>query len=194
MKKKMVLGLALLTVAALTSCAPQKDNTKENVKVEESNSQKESDKNKAETEGQKTETNSDQQPESGDSTVKTETVKVNIYFPDPESGEMISKTVELESVDARAIWKELQQTGVVGEETEVLGVEVDEGNQSMILDLDSDFGEELRSMGTTGEKEILDSIVDTYLEAFQCNKIKITEQGGTLVSGHKEYGEYLERK
>lgn len=194
MKKQIVIGLALLTAVALSSCESPKDNIKENTKTEESTNKKEPDKNKTETEEQKTEENPGQQPESGDSDGKTESVKVNVYYPDPESGELVPKTVEMESVDAQMIWKELRKAGVVSEETAVLGVEVDEGSQTMILDLNAAFGEQLRSMGTTGEKEIIDSIVATYLEAFKCQKLKITEESGVLASGHKEYGEYLEKK
>ena len=34
-------------------------------------------------------------------------------------------------------------------------------------------------------------VVNTYLDDYKCSSIKITEEGQTLCSGHREYTEYL---
>lgn len=199
MKRRLILGIMLLAVFAFSACSPQKDNVKEPSNTEETAENKEQHKNKTDSEEKEAKENKDeksleQQPENESSGDKLQSIKLNIYYPDSESGELASKSVDVDKLDAQLIWKELQQVGVAAEGTSVLGLEVDGGGQTMVLDLNEAFGKQLRSMGTTGEKETLTSIVATYLEAFQCQKIKITEEGGILTSGHKEYGEYLERR
>lgn len=51
----------------------------------------------------------------------------------------------------------------------------------------------LRSFGTAGEREIVGCIVNTYLDAYKAEEIKITEEGQTLTTGHAEYAEYLRK-
>ena len=55
------------------------------------------------------------------------------------------------------------------------------------------FGNQLRSYGTSGETMLIQSVVNTFLDTYGCEKIKITENGETLYSGHMEYTEYMEK-
>lgn len=194
MKKPLILGIVLLAVFAFSACSPQKDNVRDMSETEENAKKKEHSTEKTETEEKNLEDNLESPPENESTGDKLKPIKLNIYYPDSASGELISKSVEVEKIDAQIIWKELQQIGVAAEGTGVLGVEIDGDGQSMTLDLNEVFGNQIRGMGTTGENETLNSIVNTYLEAYQCQKIKITEEGGILTSGHKEYGDYLERR
>lgn len=116
-----------------------------------------------------------------------------VYYPDEETGKLISTQVEVSEVDAKEIWIELQKIKIVSENEKVLGIEIAD-DKSMTLDLNKEFGEHLRSVGTTEEKGIIESIANTYLEAFACEKIMLTEEGGQLYSGHKEYNTYIEKK
>ena len=181
MKRKLLYSLILLLLVGMTACGK----TQESEKKETENTE-----DTENTENSKEEDTDPQEPSSDEAG----TVQINIYSIDSESGEMTSQMVEVPSIDAQVIWGELQKTGIVSNETAVLGLETTGQDGSMVLDLNKAFGEQLRSMGTTGENEIMNSIVYTYLEAFQCDKIKITEEGGTLYSGHKEYTEYLEKR
>lgn len=69
---------------------------------------------------------------------------------------------------------------------------VKDGEQ-LQLDVNRSFGEWLRSFGTAGEQEIMSCVVNTYLDAYGAQSIKITEEGQILNSGHMSYEEYMEK-
>ena len=62
------------------------------------------------------------------------------------------------------------------------------GNIARIRAIDLDFnaatGEYIRSMGTTGEIQIIGCIINTYLETYDCDGIKLTEEGKVLQTSH----------
>lgn len=68
----------------------------------------------------------------------------------------------------------------------------EKGNR-LELDVDVAFGDWLRSFGTTGEREIISCVVNTYLDAYKAEEIKLTEEGQVLCTGHTEYAEYLRK-
>lgn len=116
--------------------------------------------------------------------------KIKIYYVDPDTAEITSRVEEFSEVDAERIWMAFQQDGLVPETCKINSFqEVDE--QKIEMDVTADFGEKLRSMGTTGEEEIMHCVVNTYLEAYNCDEIKITEDGQTLYSNNREYEGYL---
>ena len=78
---------------------------------------------------------------------------------------------------------------MVDEDTKVNSIE--QVGKALSLDVNEAFGVQLRSYGTTGETILIQSVVNTFLDAYGCEKIKITENGATLCSGHMEYGEYM---
>lgn len=122
---------------------------------------------------------------------KEEPVEVNIYKINPDNEERVIEVKECEELNETILWEFLKEAKVVPEESNALSLEV-KGNQ-LELDVDIAFGEWLRSFGTTGEKEIISCVVNTYLDAYQADEIKITEEGQTLYSGHTEYTEYLRK-
>lgn len=110
---------------------------------------------------------------------QTKTVK--IYLINDETGQLESK--EMEAKDEQEIWKCLQDTGIINDDCKLLGFTVDEKAHTMELDFNSATGDRFRSMGTTGTEEILACIVDTYLDAYSCEKIKLTEEGNVPDTG-----------
>ena len=48
-------------------------------------------------------------------------------------------------------------------------------------------------MGSTGEYYIIGSVCNTFLDAYGCEKIKITVENATLETGHAEFSGYLTR-
>ena len=61
-------------------------------------------------------------------------------------------------------------------------------------DVDEGFGNYIRSMGTTGETEVLACVVNTYLDSFQCEKIKITEAGRTFETSGAVLAGYMTKQ
>ncbi|MCB7305223.1 GerMN domain-containing protein [Bariatricus massiliensis] len=193
-KKGIVCGIMLLLIS-LTSCGQQKNANNEVDKPQDSVvSEKDNEQETSKEEDEENGNNELNEPEHEVETESQGTISISVYYPHEESGELVSKSVAIEKLDAQLIWEELQKVGVVEDKTAVLGIEINSGNSTIDLDLNEAFGIQLRSMGTTGEKELLNSIVNTYLDAFQCDKIKLTEEGGVLASGHKEYEGYLGRE
>lgn len=117
--------------------------------------------------------------------------EVTIYCVDDETGEMTTKTAMIE--DEQDIWEVLQESGILTEECELKSFTVDKEKRKIDLDVNLAVGERIRSMGTTGELQIIGSIVNTYSEAYDCDGVKITEEGNPLQSGHAIYDGYNQK-
>lgn len=193
MKKFLILGLSLLCIVCMTACGQKKATEEEELKKQVKQEENESEEKQNEQQEGSQEVGGQEQ-ENTDDVQSSSSIVIKVYYPDEESGEMTSVEVEIENLDARLIWQQLQKVGVINAGPDVLGIETNVSEGIITLDLNEAFGNQLRSMGTTGEKDLLNSIVYTYLDAYQCQKIKLTENGGVLVSGHKEYGNYLEKE
>ena len=68
-----------------------------------------------------------------------------------------------------------------------------EGTVRNVVDFNGAFGVYVSSKGTTGEYYTIGSIVNTFLDAYGCEKIKITVEGNTLETGHNDYPGYMDR-
>ena len=106
-------------------------------------------------------------------------------------------TEEVEASEVTAGWLlgQLTSRGTVSGEVQALScteTQVD-GVKALNLDLNQAFGTALGSMGTAGEYMTLGSVVNTFLDAFECEKIQITVEGATLATGHTDYQGYLNR-
>ena len=120
---------------------------------------------------------------------KVEVLTGKIYYIDDESGQTMEEEVEVETLDANTIWKKMQEKGIVPGDATVLSF-VQNGD-TLELDLDEKFGEYIRRQGSMGEQEILKCIVNTYLDNFSAQKLKITEEGMVFSSGHAIYDSYF---
>lgn len=114
---------------------------------------------------------------------------VTLYYVDDQTAQITKKDVEIK--DENDLWTELQKSGILTDDCSLLSIKTDETSGVMELDFNSATGERIRSMGTTGETEIIGCIVNTYLEAYNCEKIKLTEEGGIFESSHASYDGYI---
>ncbi|MBM6804439.1 GerMN domain-containing protein [Mediterraneibacter glycyrrhizinilyticus] len=110
------------------------------------------------------------------------TMSVRIYYVDDNSGTIIGKTID--ASDEYDVWSALIDFGVLTDGCELLSFSLDSVNKTIDLDFNSATGNRIRSMGTTGETEIIGCIVNTYLEAYDCDGIKLTEEGKNLQTSH----------
>ena len=78
----------------------------------------------------------------------------------------------------------MKESGLLTEDCELLNLNVNEAEKKMDLDFNSATGERIRSMGTTGETQIIGCIINTYLEAYGCEGIRLTEEGQVLQTSH----------
>ena len=122
-----------------------------------------------------------------------EPVIVKLYGLDENAENLVTDDVEFESLDEQMIWKALQDSGRISAESTLLKFSKDDTTGTLYMDVDHNFGDRLRSFGTSGENNMMISVVDTYLDAYECERLKITEEGDDLVSGHAEYTGYLKK-
>ena len=101
---------------------------------------------------------------------------------DEASAEVIGEGYKIS--DEYDIWEILQKKGILTDECRLLSLKVNESEKKIDLDFNTGTGDRIRSMGTTGETEIIGCIVNTYLEAYDCNKIKLTENGESFETSH----------
>lgn len=112
----------------------------------------------------------------------TENKPITVYFVEDESGEVTGENIEI--TDENDIWSALQDKGVLTTECRLLSFKIDESQKKIDLDFDSATGKRIRSMGTTGEMQIIGCIVNTFLEAYNCDSIRLTENGMPLETSH----------
>ena len=182
--KKIILAIMMMSVLGSTACANAVTDTEENNKAQEEIVNQEKEDNTTKQEENKKEESADNKdmPEK-------EAVTIVVYYPNENADGTDTEEMKCEELTAEAVWTLLKEKDVVVEDTAVNSLE-QEGN-TLKLDVNEAFGNQLRSYGNTGETMLIQSVVNTFLDAYGCEKIKITENGETLFSGHMEYMEYM---
>ncbi len=107
---------------------------------------------------------------------------VTIYYVDDQTGGITEKNVEIQ--DEYDIWNALKERGILTEDCQLLNLKVDVDEKKLDLDFNSETGDRIRSTGTTGETEIIGCIINTYLEAYECEEIRLTQEGMAFVTSH----------
>lgn len=177
--KKRIISLLLFLTLACTACTNTNSVATENKQEEAVNQEKEETKDDAGTE-----TEEEKKEEK-----KEEKVEITVYYPDEMAENMLTEVVACDEVTKEVVWELLKEKDIISEECDI---HTFEQNQTVIdLDVNEAFGNQLRSYGTTGEKMMIHCVVNTFLDAFECEKIKITENGEILCSGHREYDDYM---
>lgn len=198
MKKWMKLFLLLgacMILAVGCQKSESEEETQEEKKAEalEIESEKEDEEDAEESEEAEEET--DEKEESGQQTPVAKTKTVTIYSSNDSADGFVKEEVETSEVTAGWLLGQLASRGTVSGEVQALActeTQVD-GVKALNLDLNQAFGNALGSMGTAGEYMTLGSVVNTFLDAFECEKIQITVEGATLATGHTDYPGYLNR-
>ena len=104
---------------------------------------------------------------------------------------MIEEVVINEKMTEELLWNLWKDKNIIKKECEINSF-TQEGTL-LKMDVNEAFGMQLRLLGTSGESVLLNSVVNTYLDAYQCEKISITENGGILYSEHAAYAEPFEK-
>lgn len=168
-----------LTVFLLTGCGGEADKEKEDEQRKEEVQKPEDEEVKDQNEQQNVQADSeDQAMDEPADTLR----QVSVYYVDDQTAEIVSKSVEVH--DEYDIWNALKGSGILTDDCELLSLTVNEAEKKMDLDFNSAVGDRVRSMGTTGETEIVGCIINTYLEAYGCEGIRLTEEGQAFVTSH----------
>ena len=126
-------------------------------------------------------------------------MSVTLYLPNDNADGFVTREVTLpreapqdtmeqliqSTALAEDILEQLVQAGALPEGVRVLSMD------SGVLDLNSAFLSFLNSMGTSGEYVVMGSVVNTYLTAFDLERITITVEGNVPETGHSIYDQPL---
>ncbi len=195
MKKKIFIGLltgVLLSISACSNSASTDLAQSENQEVEQQkdNNVEQKNENKEEQSGE----NSDEKSEN---TVSNEekSIEIKIYVSNDDATAFVSESVKIDELTPENIVKVLIEKSVLPSDVQVLKCDKQtiDGVESLEIDFNEAFGAYVCSMGTTGEYYTIGSIVNTFLDAYGCEKVKITVEGNTLETGHAEYPGYMNR-
>ena len=196
MKKILVLVMVLSFSAMLSGCS-SKDTSKEvNSTIQESKKEEKTDtsqekteqtQNKIEKKDEQTE-KVDEKEDSGDHEAQDQILKI-YYISDSEEIECTEIRTNL--LQATDIWSALMGEGILNSECKMNSCTVDQEQKTIDLDVDSGTGSYIRSMGTTGEEQILTCITRSFLKTYECERLKITENGQPLETGHTVIKGYM---
>lgn len=122
---------------------------------------------------------------------REEEKKLEVYYIDESTGEIAEKEEVITGELSEAIVSKLKETAVLSQECEIEVLSVNESEEKMEIAVNNGFGQYIRSMGTTGESLILECVVRTYAGAYDCDGVKITENGNPLETGHAVFEGYI---
>ena len=187
----MVLSLSVMLLGCSgTDTSKEANDTTQNTKQEE---KQDTSQEKTEPTQDKTEQKDEQAEEndskaSGDHEAQDQILKL-YYISDSEEIECAEiRTNLLQTTD---IWNGLIGEGVLSSECKMNSCNVDQEQKTIDLDVDSGTGSYIRSMGTTGEEQILTCIKKSFLKTYECERFKITENGQPLETGHTVLKGYM---
>ena len=196
MRKVLVFVMALSLSVMLLGCSgtdtskEAKDTTQDTSqedKQDTSQEKAEPTQDKTEQKDEQVEEN-DREEESGDHEAQDQILKL-YYISDSEEIECAEiRTNLLQTTD---IWNGLIGEGVLSSECKMNSCNVDQEQKTIDLDVDSGTGSYIRSMGTTGEEQILTCIKKSFLKTYECERLKITENGQPLETGHTVLKGYM---
>ena len=180
--KKTMLWMLIVAVIGTTACAGGNTGTNTgNGNTVEDN------KNIEETKKDDNSNNQEQEEEN----TQQGSVKILVYYPNENADGTDTEEMECKELSPENVWNLLKEKEVVAADADINSFR--ESDKALELDVNETFGEQLRSYGTAGETMLMESVVNTFLDAYGKEAILITENGGTLISGHREYGDYLEK-
>ena len=175
-KKKVIIALVCLFSVFVVGCAQKEDN---NVKQEE--------EKKVETKDEQKEVSSE------DSNVKVQK-EIRVSYINPDSGETETEVKKVDDLTTEIIWEALKEKNVIQEDARFNSCELSEEDKSISLDVDQQFGDDIRRMGTTEESEVLKCVVNTFLDSYNYDKIKITENGQVFETSDAVLDGYMTRQ
>lgn len=116
---------------------------------------------------------------------------ITVIVPNEDSTsfiEMKAQSVSSERIDA--IISCMKQNNVFPAEIKVPSIDVKNGKAT--ADFGKEFGNYIKTVGSTGEYYIMGSIVNSIIKNYGVEKVKITCNGKSIKTGHDIYDEYME--
>lgn len=188
MKRLWIAGILLTAVLLTAGCGNRDGGSAQGQNEEDNTSAVTEDADPVEDDQEETQPREDSEQtdendtgEAGDENAETQSEEqreVSIYYIDDATAELTSETVMI--TDENDIWAALQDKGILTEECELLGFDLNEEEKTISINFNSALGDRIRSFGTTGETEIIGCLVNTYLDAYDCDGARLLEEGKAL--------------
>lgn len=118
-----------------------------------------------------------------------------IYVPDADWIKLETKEAKTAELTPQWLIDQLADAEILTADVKVVHFKQSEadGKKSIDLDLNKPFADRLSSSGTTGEEMMMGSVCNTFLDAYDCEQIKVTVDGKALSTGHAIYDKYMTR-
>lgn len=120
-----------------------------------------------------------------------------VYFPNDAASDLRADTVQITGAEAdvtvayaQAIVDQLIAHDALPKDSKVLAISKD--GSALSLDMDEAFLAGLRQSGSTGESMYLGSLVNTFLENFNCETVRVTVEGKSFSTAHADYDKPLQ--
>ena len=108
-----------------------------------------------------------------------------IYIPNDNANGFVTDTVQTADISAESVLAELKKRNALPDGVSINRFHIENG--MIAIDFNQAFSDVVCSMGISGELMIVGSVVNTFLDAFQAEKVSFTVDGEILESGHTIY-------
>ena len=201
MKRKIFTILLISVLVSLSACSNSSvaDSSNSDIqKTEQQNQDKDSwkEENEDKQAEQSDQVNDDSNKSDNTNTQEEDkSIEINVYTSNSDATAFVSESVKIDELTPENIVNALIEKAVLSSDVQVLKCDKQtvDGVESLEVDFNEAFGAYICSMGSTGEYYTIGSVVNTFLDAYGCEKIKITVEGNILESGHAEYPGYMNR-
>ena len=114
-------------------------------------------------------------------------VSVTIYHGNENADGFETTEFEVEEMNMNVLVEKLIEVGVLNEDVFITSMRID--GENLILNFGPAFADQLNTMGTSGERMLVGSVVNTFLTAFDAGTVSVRVDGQILESGHVVYDE-----
>lgn len=115
-------------------------------------------------------------------TEAVEITRLTVYYPDEDAISFLTKTIEAEQL---TFLEAMIEVGVLNEDVEIYSIAREETH--LTIDFNSAFRDLVCTMGTSGERMIIGSVVNTLIANYGVETVAITVDGDVWESGHVLY-------
>ncbi len=123
-----------------------------------------------------------------------EGIRLHLYGGDEDAKNIVRQTVYVDKVTEQRIVAELVKLLNMDDGIAVKSLTFGTygGDKIAILDMNQAFADYLERLSASGEYIVVGSLVNTFLECYQCDLMLLTAEGKVLRTGRGSYEEYLE--
>lgn len=122
--------------------------------------------------------------------VKDEKIKITVYSGNENADGFIRTEAQVEEINENELLNKLIEAGVLPDTVEITALEQEEG--TLTIRFNDAFRNHLFTQGTTGEYIVIGSVVNTFLKAYDAQKVYLYIGEEVLETGHVVYDYALE--